>query len=339
MLRISTVIPAYNSAHTIHETLTSILSQTRRSDEVIVVDDGSTDNTEQIVKRFEGVTYLRQLNSGVSAARNAGVAVATGDWVAFCDADDVWHPDKLNIVEQCIEKYSAFRFLFHNFCVFKDGENPDYKPVADDPKATIFPFFKENKKRLKEILPQHEQIEIIINDWSTAKIFSGNAFPYLILGNFILPSSVTVRRDFYLEIGGFDIAFKSAEETEFFLRAAKYLNFNYIDMPLTAYRKSAGGLTGNIPKLLNNGMKALFKNAVEDRVIFKRYRKEIELSIARRYGRLASYWLVKEDRSKAITIAVKGIKYHRNVWQLWTVLLCIMLPVHRLSFLKKTKTD
>ncbi len=95
-MSISVVIPAYNAAAFVGEAVASVLGQTRQPDEIIVVDDGSTDGTAALVRRtYPSVIVLEQPNSGVSIARNNGLDAARGDWVAFLDADDVWAPTKL----------------------------------------------------------------------------------------------------------------------------------------------------------------------------------------------------------------------------------------------------
>jgi glycosyltransferase involved in cell wall biosynthesis len=95
---VSVVIPAYNSGEFVADAIESVYAQTVRPAEVIVVDDGSTDDTPQIINRFEGrpgFTFVRQVNRGEASARNAGIACATGDYVALLDHDDLWRADKL----------------------------------------------------------------------------------------------------------------------------------------------------------------------------------------------------------------------------------------------------
>ena len=92
---ISVVIPAYNAAEHISRTIYSVAGQTFPAKEIIVIDDGSTDSTSEVVKSFgEKVQYIYQQNAGVSAARNAGIEAATSEWIAFLDADDLWIADK-----------------------------------------------------------------------------------------------------------------------------------------------------------------------------------------------------------------------------------------------------
>jgi len=95
-MRISVVVPTFNRAHTLPRALDSILCQCQPATEVIVVDDGSQDDTGDLIRRrYPQVHYLRQPHGGVSSARNRGIDAADGDWIAFLDSDDAWLPDKL----------------------------------------------------------------------------------------------------------------------------------------------------------------------------------------------------------------------------------------------------
>ncbi|NIT60625.1 MAG: glycosyltransferase, partial [Aliifodinibius sp.] len=100
MLNISIIIPTFNRKNLLERALTSVTTQTRPTEEIIVVDDGSEDETESLVrKQFPDVRYFRQQNRGVSSARNLGIRQATGNWIAFLDSDDEWLPQKLE--KQC----------------------------------------------------------------------------------------------------------------------------------------------------------------------------------------------------------------------------------------------
>jgi glycosyltransferase involved in cell wall biosynthesis len=120
MTTISIAIPAYNAEAWLRETLESALAQTHRAHEIIVVDDGSNDRTEEIARSFGNrIRYIKQYNQGVSAARNAAIREATGDWIAFLDSDDLLLPDKLekqlSIIEtnpDLVVVYSGFTYLY-----------------------------------------------------------------------------------------------------------------------------------------------------------------------------------------------------------------------------------
>jgi glycosyltransferase involved in cell wall biosynthesis len=110
MMRISVVIPTYNRAHTLPRALSSVLGQTLPAFEIIVVDDGSEDGTEALIRtRFPRVRYRRVSNGGVSKARNLGIAAARGDWIALLDSDDVWLPGKLASQRAAIREHPVSR--------------------------------------------------------------------------------------------------------------------------------------------------------------------------------------------------------------------------------------
>lgn len=97
-VKVSVIIPCYNSARYLAEAINSVLAQTVPAHEIIVIDDGSTDGSAGVAMSFAPhVKLIRQPNRGESAARNAGISASSGDWIAFLDSDDVWHPDKLKI--------------------------------------------------------------------------------------------------------------------------------------------------------------------------------------------------------------------------------------------------
>lgn len=103
---VSVVIPSYNRAGCIGEAIDSVLAQTYPDYEIIVVDDGSTDETREVLARYgDRISYIYQENAGVSAARNRGIKEARGEWIAFLDSDDEWVPEKLKKQLQCLDRY------------------------------------------------------------------------------------------------------------------------------------------------------------------------------------------------------------------------------------------
>jgi|SRR5215217_4398271 len=116
----SVVIPVYNAAATIIGTLQSVLDQRLAAYEIIIVNDCSTDDTEALLMRHfaDRITYFAlKENSGPSHARNTGINKATGSHIVFQDADDVWHPDKLKLMEMVLLQDPSIRFLFHDYTV------------------------------------------------------------------------------------------------------------------------------------------------------------------------------------------------------------------------------
>lgn len=123
LLDFSVVVPTYNRRAYLPATLNAIRSQTIIPREIIVVDDGSTDGTENLFDNANGdVKYLRIDNSGPGLARCLGMQAATSDWIAFCDSDDIWEPRHLEVLAGVAEVFPEARFLFSNICNFRDDQ-------------------------------------------------------------------------------------------------------------------------------------------------------------------------------------------------------------------------
>ena len=122
---ISAVIPAYNAGPYLSRTLDSVLRQTHLPDEIIVVDDGSTDNTTDVAVAYgDRVILIQQENAGASVARNTGINAAKGDWIAFLDADDEWIPEKLRRQTEHLQKHPDLAWTMSNyFACFCDPEH------------------------------------------------------------------------------------------------------------------------------------------------------------------------------------------------------------------------
>lgn len=116
-LTVSVVIPAYNAEQSIRQTIDSVLRQTHQPDEIIVVDDGSTDRTAEIAKTYQQVTYIYQTNAGVSAACNTGIENARYHWIAFVDSDDVWLPQKLELQLSLLQRNPDLKWAMCNYYI------------------------------------------------------------------------------------------------------------------------------------------------------------------------------------------------------------------------------
>lgn len=120
--RISAILPTFNRADILEETLDSILSQVEPPEEVIVVDDGSTDNTRTVLDRFSAhIRTVHIRNSGAPVARNTGAYLATGEWFWFCDSDDLWRPEYLAHVRALLNTDAEPGFVFGNFQLIRNG--------------------------------------------------------------------------------------------------------------------------------------------------------------------------------------------------------------------------
>ncbi len=122
MTTISVIIPSYNRAHLLNRALDSVLAQSRTADEIILIDDGSTDETAKLMQaNYPQVRYLHQKNSGVSAARNRGIQAAKGEWIALLDSDDEWLPDKLAIQMQSLKQAPEHKLIHSDEIWIRNG--------------------------------------------------------------------------------------------------------------------------------------------------------------------------------------------------------------------------
>ncbi len=131
--RISVIITAYNSDRFVGQAIESVLSQTHPIHELIVVDDGSTDGTEEIVRSYSSVVYVQKSNGGTSSANNLGLKKANGNYLAFLDSDDLWPPDKLALQLEFLLKHPEVDGVFGNHQRFYNAPKEDWtdEQVAD----------------------------------------------------------------------------------------------------------------------------------------------------------------------------------------------------------------
>lgn len=224
MTLVSIIIPAYNHAHLLADTLHSALAQTHAALEVIVVDDGSQDNTRGVVAAFAGrVTYLRQENAGVCAARNSGLALAQGEFVLFLDSDDLLAPKAIEIKSALLQEdsraalaYSAFRYV---------GE--DGRRVLDEAHP------KPNGSPLRRLL------------------LRTLGFP---------PGNALIRRAMLESVGKWDTELSGAADTDLWIRLAHAGHaFAYADVALFDYRILSNSMSRNYTRQINDEFKRLDK--------------------------------------------------------------------------------
>jgi glycosyltransferase involved in cell wall biosynthesis len=233
MPRLSVVIPTYNRADLIYETIDSILAQTYRDYEVIVVDDGSTDLTPEVVDRYrdKGVRLIRQQNSGPGAARNNGIQSAGGELVAFVDDDDLWAPNKL-------ERQVA---LF------------DQDPGLTWAYSDAYAFDSDTRR---EMYTWSQQVQL----------YEGWIATQLILQDFIPSPTPVVRRNVFDVVGYFSEKKKpEAEDWEMWLRIASRYPVGLVRETLAGYRQHARRLTIHRDPLFNHAYKL---EAIEQVVAF-----------------------------------------------------------------------
>ncbi len=224
-LPISVVIPAYNRAQYVVEAVRSVQAQTRPATEVIVVDDGSTDDTAQAA-RAAGACVIPQANSGLPAARNTGIMGATNPWIAFLDDDDLWESTKLERQWQLIDRCPQIGFAFTDHSAFNE-EGPVF--------ASLYAKYPERWRQVQRH-PVGPGLSVCETEDALRRFYRWN---------FVNVSSLLIRRDLLLRIGLFDASLKAWEDWEITLRLFGAAIGGVVEEPLVRRRRHATQMTGD----------------------------------------------------------------------------------------------
>jgi len=247
--QISIVIPAYNAARYISDTLQSILSQDFQDFEIIIIDDFSTDNTRDIVMAYarEKVRYLRldKQHGGPSRPRNQGIMAAQGKYIAFFDADDIMLPGRLGLAYTILEQNLFLGLTFTNAIKFEDAGGDYPTPFLSG--YTVF-------KGLRKISIGEHAYMINSSDANTGLLYE----------NFILTCGVTVPRSVFDTVGFFDEDLTNADDWDMWLRIVKQYPIAYIDCIGFRYRVRSGSVSRRGARLSENRIKVLRKNLADD---------------------------------------------------------------------------
>lgn len=214
---ISIVLPTKDRAHVVSEAIRSVLDQTDVRLELIVVDDASTDGTRAVLDAMkdERIRVVSLPSSrGASGARNAGIELARGDWIAFQDSDDRWMPDKLRKQMECA--------LAHPGCV------------------AVYTSYWRNDGTVREVRPR------------PGPGLDGDVLPRLVRANFITTQTLLVRKEPAREIGGFDLALSALNDWEYAIRLARRGRIQWVSEPLAEYRLQADSLSVSLDRFVGD---------------------------------------------------------------------------------------
>ncbi|SHH00330.1 glycosyltransferase [Tepidibacter thalassicus] len=227
MAKVSVIIPTYNYGEFICDAIDSVLNQTFKDFEIIVVDDGSTDNTKDIIKKYrDKISYYYKTNDGPASARNLGIKKSNGKYICFLDADDIFLPNKLELQVNLL----------------KNNSNKNISLVYSD-------FLIVNKNLNK-----------VLKYYKCKKFLSHNqAFNYLMLDNYINTSTVMTLKDCLFEVNLFNEKYKYLEDYDLWIKLGINYEYIYINKPLVKTRAHYK----NYSKKVNNSIKTTCFNEIK----------------------------------------------------------------------------
>ena len=277
-INVSVIIPTYNYGQFIGECIESVLAQTYKDFEIIVVDDGSSDNTKELIesKYKDKVRYFYQMNRGAPAARNKGLRESQGEYLVFLDADDWLAPESL------LDKISIVKKKSDIHWVYSDSNLVDIQGKFLGKSSEIFGF-------------DHEKMNL-----DPFKSF-------LLRGNFISTSVSLISKKCVLNINGFDESLQALQDYDLNLRLAKDYHPQFIKKPLVFQRIHSNSITSSIFKALEARISVVDKIRKDFPEESAKYRKELIKTEAGIYNYLGVFALSKSERIMAFMYFLKSI--------------------------------
>ena len=236
---VSVIIPTYNRASTCRKAVLSVLEQAYKNCEVLVIDDGSQDNTREMVGCLNPrVKYYWQENAGVSAARNQGLEMAQGEFIAFLDSDDTWLPWKLEAQLAVLNEFSEAGMVWTNMTAVDEHGGL----IAESYLQQMYTCYRYFNPALHFEISQ--PLGVVWKNcqlsWTERRCYAGHIFPWMFLGNLVHTSTVLLRQSRQEQVGFFDTElFKSGEDYDFHLRTCQFGSVAYLDVPSVHYRVGA----------------------------------------------------------------------------------------------------
>jgi glycosyltransferase involved in cell wall biosynthesis len=262
-MKISVAIPTYNRGNLICQTIDSILNQTVKVDEIVIIDDGSTDNTEHVISKYgEKVRYEKLANAGPAAARASAINLCTGDWIALCDSDDLWLPQHVANFIQFNKVFPLANVCFMNFGILNERDSDKFSEAPES---------------------WWEHVTLRSSEDKRYALLSGDAYISLLAFQPIFPTALFFKRSFYEEIGGISskISRLNSEDAHLTRRLVAYGVTGCVKEVSVQIRKHEGNYSKDFIENLK-GKKMILKYLVEQNDIPARFveptKSEIERS-------------------------------------------------------------
>jgi glycosyltransferase involved in cell wall biosynthesis len=284
--KVSVVIPTYNNAALLGETLDGVRRQTFKDFEIIVVDDGSKDNTGDLVASYDPTIHcLQQTNQGPAAARNKGVSLARGEFIAFCDHDDTWNEQHLEKLLGCFSAHSSAAMAFDDAQYYGKGI------VREDTHIDV--------RVLRSMVGSAVPIRRLWQCWVASM------------------SVVMVRKSVFNELGGLNPGIRGLDDLHFYLRLGAHHEVRFADYVGCKKRIESNNL---LPQAALEGLIRCLEDLKQNHpeVVRAVGPLKVRMRLARRYRKLAERYLKSDQRDLAKAMFLKAYKenflYLRDLW-------------------------
>jgi len=326
---VSVIIPTFNRGYILGETIASVLSQTYRQLEIIVVDDGSTDNTAALVAGFgDKIRYVRQPNSGVTAARNLGFTLSRGEFVALLDSDDTWLSWKVDA------QIAILRAFPEVGMVWSDMESVDRNGRSLNQRYLRKFYHAYQNVDLESVCDKHCRLADV---WpgapmsiASSPILAGDIFSQMFLGNLVHTSTVMLRRERLLKTGLFDVGLRfSGEDYEFHLRTTSHGPVAFLDASSILYRVGADDQLSEpqwMVHIARNNLTTVLRWLHKAGQRIRLSRKVVRQRLAESYAWAGETELYLGNNRQAASHLLRGLRYRPSARGAARLGLCALPP-------------
>jgi glycosyltransferase involved in cell wall biosynthesis len=300
MSKISVIIPTYNRAHLLNRTIQSVLNQTFHDLEIIIVDDASTDGTEELIKNFNDsrILYFRhEKNKGGSATRNTGIKHASGEFVAFLDSDDEWLPEKLEKQMEIFDK-------------------------APKTLGVVYTAFRYEGGKSRITIPKYR----------------GNIFEFILVNNCVgTASTPLIKKECFIKTGIFDEQLPCGQDWDLWIRLAQHYEFDFLREILVRYYPQSNSISMdkkamiNCPKMISKKYEQYIKNSS------KRTQAKHYLHLGRIYWRNGNINIGVKLFSKSLSVNILVIEdiFYLLIFDIRSEFLDMLRKMKKALILKK----
>jgi glycosyltransferase involved in cell wall biosynthesis len=330
---VSVVIPTYNRAYCIERTLDSVIAQTHRDLEVLVVDDGSTDGSAELIQRVYGheprIRLITQVNQGVSAARNTGLTAARGDFVALLDSDDVWHPWKIEAQLACLAAVPEAGMVWTDM----DAVDPDGAIFSRRYLTTMYSAYRwfSREELFERWFPFSRLEPALAARIGDPRVYVGDIFSEMVLGNLVHTSTVLLRRERLRRVGGFSLELRhTGEDYDFHLRTCREGPVAYLDAPSILYQRGRTDQLTYSPRLglhmAKNFLKTVAPVIERDRARIKLPRMMLDEVLAEAHAWVGECHADRGEHADARRELAASLRHKRRQPRVMALLALALLP-------------